>query len=96
MGLSVFLGVFGIDRFYLGYAFLGVIKLVSLGGCFIFAMMDIVLLATGWLPPADGSDFMLQSAGPRLEMGVQSDASAYWRDVNWISISTKQMQDQKL
>ena len=31
--LSFFLGVFGADRFYLGFYLMGVIKLLTIGGC---------------------------------------------------------------
>ncbi|KAJ4457230.1 putative DNA polymerase kappa [Paratrimastix pyriformis] len=54
---SLFLGGIAADRFYLGYVFLGVLKLISLGGLGIWAVADAVFLAVGYLGPADGSLF---------------------------------------
>lgn len=56
--LSVLLGEFGIDRFYLGYTGLGVLKLLTLGGFGIWWLIDIILVATKNLAPADGSIFV--------------------------------------
>ncbi|WP_341264530.1 TM2 domain-containing protein [Gordonia hydrophobica] len=52
--LSVFLGGLGIDRFYLGYTGLGVAKLLTLGGCGIWSLVDLVLIAMRNVPDADG------------------------------------------
>lgn len=53
--LSYFVGFLGIDRFYLGYTGLGILKLVTLGGCFIWALIDWILIWAGVLKAADGS-----------------------------------------
>jgi len=54
--LSIFLGVFGIDRFYLGYTGLGVLKLVTFGGAGIWWLIDIIKIATGKMKDAQGND----------------------------------------
>lgn len=52
--LSIFLGSLGVDRFYLGYITLGIIKLLTAGGFGIWYIIDIILLATDKLPDAQG------------------------------------------
>jgi hypothetical protein len=52
--LSVVLGSLGIDRFYLGYTGLGIAKLLTLGGCGIWALIDLVLIAMRNVPDAQG------------------------------------------
>ena len=52
--LSVLLGGLGVDRFYAGHIGLGVLKLLTVGGCGIWALIDIIMVATGKFTDADG------------------------------------------
>ena len=54
MLISVFLGVFGIDRFYLGYTGIGLAKLFTFGGLGIWALVDTVLIALRQVPDSHG------------------------------------------
>ena len=51
--LSLFLGVLGIDRFYLGYIGTGILKLVTFGGLGIWYLIDLILIYTGSLKSAN-------------------------------------------
>lgn len=52
--LSFFLGGLGIDRFYLGYTGLGLLKLLT-GGVFgIMWLIDFIRIVIGNLKPKDG------------------------------------------
>lgn len=75
--LSIFLGVFGIDRFYLGYPAIGLFKFCTLGFFMIFQFIDIVLIATQVLKPADGSDYYMDYFGHRL-IPIKYDNDTYW------------------
>ncbi len=65
--LSLFLGYLGIDRFYLGYVWSGVIKLITFGGLGIWYVIDASAILLGALRDADGG----QLKGP-------FQAEIYW------------------
>lgn len=53
--LCWFLGVFGIHRFYTGYTAIGIIQLVTLGGCGIWTLIDLIIIIVGNYKDADGN-----------------------------------------
>lgn len=66
VALSLFLGMFGIDRFYLGYPAIGLLKLCTLGFFFIGHLIDFLLILVQVVGPADRSDYYSPFYGPQL------------------------------
>jgi hypothetical protein len=52
--LCFFLGVFGIHRFYTGHTAIGVVQLLTLGGCGIWALIDFIMIIVGSFRDAQG------------------------------------------
>lgn len=74
--LSVFLGFLGADRFYLGHVGMGALKCCTLGFFFIGHLIDIILIATQYTAPIDGSNYVVGFYGPCVE-SIQSDNLTY-------------------
>ena len=56
--LSIFFGYLGIDRFYLGYFWTGLLKLITGGGFFIWYVVDIVNIAMGKAVDSRGGELI--------------------------------------
>lgn len=52
--LSIFLGEFGIDRFYLGKVGTGILKLITLGGLGIWWLVDLIFVIAGAMKDKQG------------------------------------------
>ncbi len=53
--LAILLGGLGVDRFYTGHIGLGVLKLITGGGCGIWWLIDIIFIAMGKRTDKDGN-----------------------------------------
>ena len=56
--LSFTVGGLGIDRFYLNHWASACGKLISFGGLGVWSILDVILVGTGYLGPADGSAYI--------------------------------------
>jgi Predicted membrane protein len=54
--LAVFLGVFGVHRFYVGKTTSAIVQLLTLGGLGIWALADMIIIAFGGFTDGDGRE----------------------------------------
>lgn len=59
--ISFMWGTFGVDRFYLGKVWTGLLKLVTFGGLGIWTIVDLILIMSGYMRDKQGRE-MLQAA----------------------------------
>ncbi|MBM4280627.1 MAG: TM2 domain-containing protein [Deltaproteobacteria bacterium] len=53
--LAFFLGYLGIHRFYTGHTMIGVVQLLTGGGCGVWALVDLIMILVGNFRDADGN-----------------------------------------
>jgi TM2 domain-containing membrane protein YozV len=54
--LCAFLGGLGVHRFYLGYTTIGIVQIITCGGCGIWTIVDFIMILTGNLKDSEGRD----------------------------------------
>ena len=58
LALCFFLGYFGAHRFYTGHTVPGILQLLTGGGCYLWALYDLIMIALGKFQDADGNDLV--------------------------------------
>lgn len=54
--LCLFLGGIGVHRFYVGKIGTGILQLITLGGCGIWTVIDLIMILTGKFTDANGNE----------------------------------------
>ncbi len=72
--LSYFLGSLGVDRFYLGYVGLGIVKLLTCGGLGIWALIDWIIIGIGGMKDSLGRPLQRE---PVSGTPVKSQSTAF-------------------
>ncbi len=56
--LSFLWGVFGVDRFYLGKVWTGILKLLTFGGFGLWALIDLTMIMSGSMRDKQGNEMI--------------------------------------
>ncbi len=83
--LSFLLGAFGVDRFYLGYTGLGILKLITCGGLGIWAIVDYVLIGLGQMKDAAGQPLVREQVVGTPEKSQTTTFVLSWL-LGWLGI----------
>ena len=83
--LSIFLGMFGADRFYLGYPAIGLLKFCTLGFFFLGHLLDIMLIASQVVGPADGSHYVISYYGAGIDIISTNEGTARKPQTDWFT-----------
>ena len=60
--LCIFVGFLGIHRFYTGHTVLAILMLLTLGGCGIWTIIDLIMIVTGSFKDAKGNALVKKSS----------------------------------
>jgi len=56
--LCLFVGVFGVHRFYTGHTGIGIVQLLTAGGCGIWSLIDLITIITGSYKDSNGNTLL--------------------------------------
>jgi len=56
--LCIFLGGLGVHRFYTKHTGIGIAQILTLGGCGIWTLIDLIMIATESFKDADGNELV--------------------------------------
>lgn len=73
--LATLLGMFGADRFYRGQIGIGIVKLLTLGGCGIWALIDSIMYMVGSLPTDSDGKWIIDKRSQEKVSAGQTDLS---------------------
>lgn len=74
---SLFLGVIGVDRFYVGKVGTGILKLITIGGFGIWYLIDLILVYTGNMKDKQGRQLVGRKENLKLAVIILIIALAF-------------------
>ena len=74
-------GILGIDRFYLGYVWTGLLKLITAGGCLVWYVIDIIRISKGITTDSAGRPLIKRQPQQKIQHGTQTTTKQKSRSI---------------